>query len=99
MARFVTFSACVWQIIVSKPVSRRTSKSEVVRVEAHRLLRSEYEEFPELTDEMLARATPTREAVRALPIHGNSSLCGYRPKSSPGSELPVQVGKLVWPSV
>jgi uncharacterized protein (DUF4415 family) len=42
---------------VSKPVSRRTSKSDLARVDAHRISRAEYEELPELTDEMLARAT------------------------------------------
>ena len=42
---------------MSKPVSRRTSNSDLARVDAHRISRSEYEELPELTDEMLARAT------------------------------------------
>ena len=42
---------------MSKPVSRRTSKFDLVRVDAHRVSRTEYEELPELTDEMLARAT------------------------------------------
>ncbi len=42
---------------MSNPVSRRTSKSELARVDAHRILRVEYEELPELTEEMLARAT------------------------------------------
>ena len=41
---------------MSKPVSHRTSKSDLARVDAHRVSRSEYEELPELTDEMLARA-------------------------------------------
>lgn len=39
-----------------KPVSRRTLKSDLARVDAHVVRRSEYEELPELTAEMLARA-------------------------------------------
>ena len=41
---------------MNKPVSRRTSKSDLARVDAHRIARAEYEELPELTDDMLARA-------------------------------------------
>ena len=41
---------------MNKPVSRRTSKSDLARVDAHRIARTEYEELPELTDDMLARA-------------------------------------------
>ena len=39
-----------------KPASRRSLKSDLQRVDAHRIKREEYEELPELTDEMLARA-------------------------------------------
>jgi uncharacterized protein (DUF4415 family) len=39
-----------------KPASRRSLKSDLQRVDAHRITRKEYEELPELTDEMLARA-------------------------------------------
>ena len=41
---------------VSKPASRRTSKSDLSRVDAHRVKPAEYKELPELSDEMLARA-------------------------------------------
>jgi uncharacterized protein (DUF4415 family) len=41
---------------VSKPVSRRTLKSDLSRVDSHRIKPAEYKELPELTDEMLARA-------------------------------------------
>jgi uncharacterized protein (DUF4415 family) len=41
---------------VSKPVPPRSSKSDLARVDAHRISRAEHEELPELTDEMLARA-------------------------------------------
>jgi hypothetical protein len=34
----------------------RSSKSDLARVDAHRISRAEYEELPELTDEMLAHA-------------------------------------------
>jgi uncharacterized protein (DUF4415 family) len=39
-----------------KPASRHSLKSDLERVDAHRIKKSEYEELPELTDEMLARA-------------------------------------------
>ena len=39
-----------------KPVSRRSLKSDLARVDAHKVRSQEYEELPELTDDMLARA-------------------------------------------
>jgi len=42
---------------VSRTSSRRTSRSDLKRVDAHRVRRSEYKELPELTSEMLGRAT------------------------------------------
>ena len=39
-----------------KPASRRSLKSNLARVDAHVLTTGEYEELPELTEEMLARA-------------------------------------------
>ena len=41
---------------VKKPVSRRSLKSDLARVDAHKIRSEEYEELPELTDDMLARA-------------------------------------------
>lgn len=41
---------------VSRPASRRTSKSDLARVDAHVVKPAEYKELPELTDEMLGRA-------------------------------------------
>ncbi len=41
---------------VSRPASRRTSKSDLARVDAHVVRPGEYRELPELTDAMLARA-------------------------------------------
>ena len=41
---------------MSKPASRRSLGSNLSRVDAHRIKRSEYKELPELTDEMLSRA-------------------------------------------
>ncbi len=43
-------------MIVSKPVSRRTLGSDLKRVDAHAIKPEEYEELPEMTDEMFARA-------------------------------------------
>ncbi|MDB5956820.1 MAG: hypothetical protein JWP60_3428 [Ramlibacter sp.] len=40
----------------SRPASRRSLKSDLARVDAHRIRKSEYEELPELDEEMLARA-------------------------------------------
>lgn len=44
----------------NKPASRRSSGSDLARVDAHRIQPEEYEELPELTDEMLARAVLKR---------------------------------------
>jgi len=40
----------------NKTASRRSLKSDLDRVDAHVLKSGEYEELPELTEEMLARA-------------------------------------------
>lgn len=39
-----------------KPVSRRTLKSDLAKVDAHRIRPHEYKELPALTEEGLARA-------------------------------------------
>lgn len=39
-----------------RPALRRSLKSDLVRVDAHKVRPEEYEELPELTDDMLARA-------------------------------------------
>lgn len=41
---------------MSKPASRRTLGSDLKRVDAHVIKSEEYDELPELTDEMLGRA-------------------------------------------
>ncbi len=41
---------------VNRPASRRSLKSDLARVDAHAVKPEEYEELPDLTDEMLARA-------------------------------------------
>ena len=40
----------------NKPVSRRALKSNLARVDAHTIKAEEYQELPELTETMLARA-------------------------------------------
>lgn len=40
----------------NKPVSPRSLKSDLARVDAHTVKPEEYEELPELTEEMLGRA-------------------------------------------
>ena len=40
----------------NNPASRRSLKSDIARVDAHQVKPEEYEELPELTDDMLARA-------------------------------------------
>ena len=42
---------------VNKTVSRRSLKSDMARVNSHVLKKEEYEDLPELTEEMLTRAT------------------------------------------
>jgi uncharacterized protein (DUF4415 family) len=44
-------------MIVNKPALRRTLGSDLKRVDAHVVQTEEYEELPELTEDMLARAT------------------------------------------
>ena len=44
----------------SKTASRRSLKSDLARVDAHKIKKGEYDELPELTEEMLARATVSR---------------------------------------
>ena len=41
---------------VNKPVSRRSLKSNLKPVDAHHIAPHEYEELPELTEDMLVRA-------------------------------------------
>ena len=41
----------------NKPASRRSLKSDLARVDAHPIQPGEYEELPELTEDMLARAS------------------------------------------
>lgn len=41
----------------NKGASRRSLKSDLARVDAHTVAPEEYDEMPELTDAMLARAT------------------------------------------
>jgi uncharacterized protein (DUF4415 family) len=55
-------------MVVKKRVSRRSLKSNLKRVDAHVIKPQEYEELPELTDEMLARATINRGG---RPVSGN----------------------------
>lgn len=44
----------------NKPLSNRTLKSDLKRVDSHELTTSEYEELPELTEEMLKRGKVKR---------------------------------------
>jgi uncharacterized protein (DUF4415 family) len=44
----------------NKRASRRSLKSDLARVDAHVVKKCEYEDLPELTEEMLARATVNR---------------------------------------
>lgn len=40
----------------NKPVLRHSLKSDLERVDKHRIKKSEYDDLPELSDDMLARA-------------------------------------------
>jgi uncharacterized protein (DUF4415 family) len=63
-------------MIVSKPASRRTLGSDLGRVDAHVIKPEEYEELPEMTDEMFARAM-FKKAGRPKSVHPKQmiSLC------------------------
>jgi uncharacterized protein (DUF4415 family) len=45
---------------VNKPASARALKSDLKRVDAHKIKSREYSELPELTDDMLSRGTVKR---------------------------------------
>jgi len=47
-------------MIAKKPKSARSLGSNLKKVDAHKIDASEYDELPELTDEMLARAKVNR---------------------------------------
>ena len=45
---------------VKKTKSNRILRSDLVRVDSHKIIANEYKELPELTDEMIARGTIKR---------------------------------------
>ena len=51
----------------NKRASRRSLKSDLTRVDAHVVQASEYEELPEFTNDMLARATVNKGGRPASP--------------------------------
>ncbi|USX16304.1 hypothetical protein NHH88_11155 [Oxalobacteraceae bacterium OTU3CAMAD1] len=57
---------------VKNPVSHRPLGSDLARVDAHEIQPHEYEEIPELTEEMLAIAVIKKPAGRARSRKGNS---------------------------
>lgn len=65
----------------SKRASRRSLKSDLMRVDSHVVKRSEYRELPELTEEMIARATVNKGG---RPRSGN-------PRKSISLRLPAEV--------
>lgn len=52
----------------NKPTSRHSLKSDLARVDAHVIKKDEYEELPELNEEMLARAE-VRKGGRPVAIN------------------------------
>ena len=63
------------------PASRRSLKSELVRVDAHQIATHEYDDLPELTEAMLKRAV-IKKAGR--PLSAN-------PRQAISLRLPVEV--------
>ena len=63
-------------MIVSKPALRRTLGSDLKRVDAHVIQPEEYEELPELTDEMLAKVKSAFETGDSCELsrHGDQVL-------------------------
>lgn len=57
----------------SKPLSRRPLKSDLERVDAHKIRKVEYEELPELTEEMLARSQ-VRKGGRPVSLNPRKQL-------------------------
>jgi hypothetical protein len=62
---------------VETPASRRSLKSDLARVDAHKVEPKEYEELPQLTDEMLTRAKVNRGRGPPSPAHADDSETSY----------------------
>ena len=72
-----------------KRASRRTLKSDLARVDTHIIQSSEYEELPELTEEMLSRVKVKKGGRPRSP----------NPRKLISLRLRGQVGKPEWLSV
>jgi hypothetical protein len=53
----------------NKPGSRRSLKSDLARVDAHVIKKDEYEELPELTEDMLGRAKIQKTGGRPAKVN------------------------------
>lgn len=84
----------------NKPASRRSLQSDLARVDAHVVTKDEYEELPELSEEMLARAKINKggRPVSSTPP-GSPFRSDCQSMSSSGGRQRVQVGKRAWPNV
>jgi hypothetical protein len=60
-----------------KPASRRSLKSDLTRVDAHRVRADQYDELPELTEAALKCAAIKKSDVPAQPIHAKPSHLGF----------------------
>ena len=83
----------------SKPASRHSLKSDLARVDAHRIKKGEYDELPELTEEMLARARvnkggrpPAENPRKQLTLRLPADVIERWKATGPG-------GRLEWPNV
>lgn len=65
----------------NKPASHRSLKSDLARVDAHTVKAKEYEELPELTEDMLARAT----------VNKGDRPCSPNPRKLISLRLPTEV--------
>lgn len=65
---------------VKNPVSHRPLGSDLARVDAHEIQSNEYEEIPELTEEMLAIAVVKKPAGSARVTDVNSPMPTDEPK-------------------
>lgn len=65
---------------VKKPKSARTLKSDLDRVDRHKIKASEYTDLPELTDEMLVRGTVKR-AGRPVSVNPRRQITIRLPES------------------
>ena len=83
-------------MIANKLGSRRSLKSDLARVDAHQVRPEEYEELPELTDDMLVRARVNKGGRPVSPNPRKLISLRLQPMSSSDGRPRELDGRLVW---